>query len=180
MHLFTIDDSEIVNYFTNLQKSFSNPQGQFQSNLAQSFIKGREFKFVQVKNPNLFQGKIIVTVRMHWQLMKITPYPFSKGEIIETYMYNQCANAYLSLLWNDSRLAMYVAHESLVYLFFLDIKIFKGFFFHTDYRKCWSMSLVNGYQPRCHSLIHTSLESANKGPHRSSSERRFLSSPLFL
>lgn len=63
-----IDDSEIVNYFPNLQKSFSNPQGQFQSNLAQSFIKGREFKFVQVKNPNLFQGKIIVTVRMHWQL----------------------------------------------------------------------------------------------------------------
>ena len=96
MHLFTIDDSEIVNYFTNLQKSFSNPQGQFQSNLAQSFIKGREFKFVQVKNPNLFQGKIIVTVRMQ------TPYENNsipnKGEIIGTYMYNQCANAYLSLL----------------------------------------------------------------------------------
>ena len=40
--------------------SSPEPLGQFQPNLAQSVLGLRGFKFVQMKNPVLFQGKIIM------------------------------------------------------------------------------------------------------------------------
>ena len=44
-------------YIVKIKKSFSpEPLGQFQPNLAQSILELRQFKFVQMKGPVLFQG----------------------------------------------------------------------------------------------------------------------------
>ena len=42
--------------------SSQEPLGQFQPNLAQSILGWREFKFVQMKGPALFQGEIITQI----------------------------------------------------------------------------------------------------------------------
>ena len=47
-------------------KSFSpEPLGHFQPNLAQSILGWREFKFVQMKGPALFQGEMIKKYRKY-------------------------------------------------------------------------------------------------------------------
>ena len=51
---------EIISpYLSIFSPSSPEPLGQFQPNLTQSILVWREFKFVQMKSPTLFQGEII-------------------------------------------------------------------------------------------------------------------------
>ena len=55
------DNNEMMKiHCRNLKKNFSpEPMSQFRPNLAQSILGWREFKFVQIKGPALFQEEII-------------------------------------------------------------------------------------------------------------------------
>ena len=50
--------------------SSPEPLGQFQPNLAQSILRWRGFKFVQMKGPALFQGEIILKKRKYIEEIK--------------------------------------------------------------------------------------------------------------
>ena len=54
----------VCNLFT-FSSSSPEPLGQFQPNMAQSILEWREFKFVQLKGPALFQGEIIMKLRKY-------------------------------------------------------------------------------------------------------------------
>ena len=56
-------------HWQNLKKISEEPKDQFQPNLAQSILKCREFKFVQIKGQAIFQGEIITKyLKLHWQI----------------------------------------------------------------------------------------------------------------
>ena len=58
---------EIINKntLTKLKKYYQEPLDQFQPNLTQSILGWKEFKFVQMKGPTVFQVEIIIKLRKY-------------------------------------------------------------------------------------------------------------------